>query len=229
MIPPPLKPIHGVIFDLDGTLYHMKWYMRMLFFIRLFPKGQWLPMYMKVRSKFAGKDFGSRKVLMDAIARDLAFLSKKEPQIILDWFDTSFYPGFIDLMKFFENTRPGVEQVLAHLRAQGIKTGILSDFSKISERLHALSINAQLFDSCISSEDEGALKPCARPFQAIIKQWNIPVVNILVIGDRDDTDGAAARVCGTQFLQITDKGKPATGTYRWNAIQKFLLSLDGKK
>ena len=223
---PALSSIRGIIFDLDGTLYHMKWFMRVLFFVRLLPKGQWLPRYMKLRAHFAGKDFGSREALLAAMADDLARQSRVSRQRILGWFEKSFYPGFVDIMPFFEETRPRVNELLAALRAKSIKLAVLSDFSRIAERLTALRIDPNVFDALISAEDEGALKPNPRPFLAIAKAWDIPAGEVLVIGDRDDTDGLAATASGMQFLQITDKRHTNGKVLRWDAIRDLLQSID---
>jgi FMN phosphatase YigB (HAD superfamily) len=219
------SPVRGIIFDLDGTLYNMKWYMRILFFVSLVPKGLWLPRYMRLRSMFSGKDFGSRDMLLNAMADRFVEGSAIKSIRVRDWFERSFYPGFVAIMPFFQGTRSRVNPTLAALRAKNIKLAVLSDFSRIKERLTALKIDPLFFDQCISSEDEGALKPNSRPFLKIANDWQFKPSEILVIGDRDDTDGEAARQCGFQFIQITDAFPPPANTYRWDTLRSFLLAL----
>jgi ribonucleotide monophosphatase NagD (HAD superfamily) len=50
---------------------------------------------------------------------------------------------------------------------------------------------------------------------------------VLVVGDRDDTDGEAARSAGMQFLQMRDgkKRHPAGKVHSWNEVRELLLDI----
>ena len=91
-----------------------------------------------------------------------------------------------------------------------------------------LRIPAEYFDPISSCEFAGALKPAPRPFSEIAQYWNLPVDKILVIGDRDDTDGNAARNAGMRFIQISDRkkrGEKKREILDWCALRESLRAL----
>lgn len=215
--------IKGIIFDLDGTLYQMRWYMRPLLACKLLPHINRLPRFMKERSRFAGVQMKTRENLLNSISIAVSNLEKCKPEVIHNWIVSSFYPAFVSTMSFMKNSRPAIEETLTSLRKKGLKLGVLSDYDQVSGRLEQLQIDPSLFDIMTSSEAEGALKPCAQPFLKIAEMWNLSPENILVIGDRDDTDGKAARDAGMPFMQITDSNKNSSA-HRWNVVKDILLS-----
>lgn len=216
--------IRGIIFDLDGTLYQMRWYMRPLLACKLVPHLVRLPRFLKERGRFAGIQMGSRENLLNSIALAVSKKEKCNPEEIYNWILNSFYPAFISIMPFLKNSRPGIEETMISLRKIGLKLGVLSDYDHVSKRLEHLQINPSLFDITTSSEASGALKPCSQPFLNIADQWNISPEKVLVIGDRDDTDGQAARDAGMRFIQITDSAQKSNAL-RWNELKSGLLSI----
>ena len=175
--------IRGIIFDLDGTLYQMRWFMRPLLACKLIPHLVRLPRFLKERGRFAGVQMGSRENLLNSIALAVSKKEKCNPEEIYNWILNSFYPAFISIMPFLKNSRPGIEESMISLRKGGLKLGVLSDYEHVSKRLEYLQVNPSLFDITTSSEASGALKPCSQPFLDIADQWSINPENILVIGD----------------------------------------------
>jgi FMN phosphatase YigB (HAD superfamily) len=216
--------IKGLIFDLDGTLYRMQWYMRPLITIAVFPYCLRLPRFLKIRNQFAGKDLNSKDRLFSEICKQLSAAEHSSEENILKWIYESFYPAFINAMRFLRNSRPELDQTLTNLRNSNIKLAVLSDFDHVQQRLQNLSINPENFHTIASSEAAGALKPSPRPFLEIAEKWNISPNEIVVIGDRDDTDGEAARKASMQFWQINDS-KPAHNDTSWPSIRNSLLNL----
>jgi len=206
--------LRGVIFDLDGTLYRMLWYMKPLFFARLFPHGFRLPAYMKVREEYAGVDHGSGERLMRLLSASLSARARISDAESAAWIQHSFYPGFVAMMRVVRNTRPCVEQMLERLRRDRVRTAVLSDFARVPERLASLGIPSGLFDTLASSESAGALKPSPRPFLDIAEGWGVEPSEVLVVGDRDDTDGEGARRAGMQFALLS--GRPCAD---WDWLQ----------
>lgn len=216
--------IRGIIFDLDGTLYQMRWFMRPLLACKLIPHLARLSRFLKERGRFAGVQMGSRENLLNSIALAVSKKEKCNPEEIYNWILNSFYPAFISIMPFLKNSRPGIEETMTSLRNGGLRLGVLSDYDHVSKRLEHLQINPSLFDITTSSEASGALKPCSQPFLDIADQWNISPENIMVIGDRDDTDGQAARDAGMRFIQITDSAQKSEAL-RWVELRSKLLSI----
>ena len=217
--------INGIIFDLDGTLYRMRWYLRPILIWNLFPNSLRLPRFLKIRGSFSGLEMHSGKKLMDAICDKLAEAEKCSTIEIRKWILEKFYPSFVSSMRYFSNSRPAINETLAHIKKNGYKLAVLSDYSQVYERLKLLNIEPSYFDSFSSSESSGALKPSSRPFLEIAEKWNLTPEKILVIGDRDDTDGEAARGAEMQFLQISDSKAKQNKSMEWDEIRTFLSSL----
>jgi FMN phosphatase YigB (HAD superfamily) len=88
-------------------------------------------------------------------------------------------------------------------RAAGGKTALVSDYPA-SKKLAAMGI-AHLFDVVVSNGEEGgpaALKPAPAGFLSAAERLSLTASECLVIGDRDDADGAAARAAGMDFRLV---------------------------
>ncbi len=218
--------IKGIIFDLDGTLYHMKWFMKPYLTMRLLPHITHLPKYMSIRKEFMGKDMDNGPTLLRAMAKKLSQKAGTySPEIYYTWIQNKFYPAFEDSMTLLRGSRPGVTDCLRILKNKKYKLGVLSDFAHVEERLLNLHIPPDIFDTILSSETEGALKPHTRPFTTMINRWEIPPCDILLIGDRADTDGAVAEKLGLQFIQISDRVQKSGNTCNWATIKNSLNQL----
>ena len=220
----PFSQVRGIIFDLDGTLYVLRWFMKPLIFFRLFPGGMRLLRFLAIREKFAGKDMGDQQRLLAAIGDEFGRREKMSPEQARQWIVDSFYPAFVAIMRFFRFSRPSLRRLLNRLRAKGTRLAVLSDYGCVKERLEKLRLPASLFDTVTSCEAAGALKPHPRPFLAIAEKWGMDPGHILVIGDRADTDGRAAKNAGMQFVMVSDELWVSPGALRWGAISRMLLS-----
>ncbi len=213
----------GIIFDLDGTLYHMRWYMRPIMFLWLIPHSFRLPRFIRSRETLAGVDWENSVALYHQIgivceALPTYSLSASE---WIRWIQCDFYKAFVGVMTCMRYSRPHLNTTLNTLRQRGIKLGVLSDYGKIEARLKNLAIPVSLFDTIASSEEVGALKPHPRPFLEIAKAWNIDPEQVLVVGDRIDTDGEAAKAAGMNFVQINDRTKTSSAL-SWPQLRTFL-------
>jgi FMN phosphatase YigB (HAD superfamily) len=220
------SPVRGIIFDLDGTLYDMSWYMKPLFFLRLFPHGARLPRFLHTRESFAGKDMGTRQCLLESLSEEYSKVEGIAPERVREWIDGPFYAAFVSITPLFRFFRPGIVPLLSLLRQKGLRLGVLSDYDHVEDRLARLSLPASLFDTIASSEASGALKPNSRPYEAMAYEWAVAACNILVIGDRADTDGAAAKAAGMQFLLIENGRSRRGGGLHWSELKKLLSGLD---
>lgn len=220
-------PIRGIIFDLDGTLYRMEPFFQPLMFFSLMPHPFLLRHFLTERSKLAGKDFGTGEQLLEQLCSNLAERIHSEPDQLREWIAHRFYPAFIAAMRFQRYGRPQLVPMLATLRERNIRLAVLSDYHAVDERLRLLRIPPECFDLRTSCESAGALKPSSRPFTEIARQWELPVDNMLVVGDRDDTDGKAARDAGMHFFRITEHSKNGNkneDVYTWPVMCDKLLT-----
>lgn len=217
--------IRAVVFDLDGTLYHMRWFMRPLFFLWLFPNGLNLPRYMKVRKHFAGKDMNSGHALMEALCQSLGREINRPASEARNWIEAAFYPAFVRMMSLMWSPGPDISTTVRTLARRGIECAVLSDYAMVPERLTALGIDTGVFRLTSSSETEGALKPHPRPFLSIAEKLAVDPQQVLVVGDRADTDGAAAKAAGMSFLQIAHRRKRGSMLPQWPEVRGNLLDL----
>lgn len=217
--------IKGIVFDLDGTLYRMRWFFRPLLTCKVFPHCLRLPRFLKIRSTFAGVDMNSGENLMQALYENFSSNENCSTKEIQSWISDNFYPAFVSSMRYFRNSRPAINETLSVLKKKGYRLAVLSDYSKVNERLQLLNIEPSVFEILTSSETSGALKPAARPFLEVASDWNISPRNMLVIGDRDDTDGKAASDAQMHFLKITDCSNQSATALQWNQMNSFLQTL----
>jgi len=189
----------GVIFDLDGTLYAMKKSVRFSMFLNTFPKSRHFFKYLKTRHAQQGIDFGTKENLHSSIAQDL-----KNAGVPENFERDVFYPAFIKSLSWHRNRLQFVSFV-KYLKSIGVKTAVLSDYGIVDERLEALGFDKNLFDVRASSEDFGALKPNSRPFTEVAKMLDLQMQQILMIGDRNDTDGEGAKSVGMPFFKLNGK------------------------
>ncbi len=92
---------------------------------------------------------------------------------------------------------------LAGFRASGGKTALVSDYPA-SDKLGALGAR-ELFDVVVSSGEPGGparLKPDPEGYLSAASRLGVAPERCLVIGDRDDADGAAARAAGMGLCLI---------------------------
>ena len=123
--------------------------------------------------------------------------------------------------------RKNINKFLNELKNNNVKLAILSDYGHVEERLDALKINKSLFDIIASNEEYGVLKPSKRPLLDIAEKLKVGCYDVLVVGDRDDTDGEGARLAKMDYIKITAGGKcQNAGIYSWEKLYKSILRED---
>jgi FMN phosphatase YigB (HAD superfamily) len=198
------QPIRGVIFDLDGTLYSLKLF-RFRITLALWRDIGILRYLSRTRKGLRGRVFDSRGALYDAFFSDLAMAAGRSEDFAQDWYKNRFMTVFVEMLKRNATARLGLLELLTVLGERRVRLAVVSDFDKVSERLVALDISTEYFDSLYCSADFGVLKPSARPIEALAKKWGLQTASLLVVGDRDDMDGASAKEAGAEYLNICDR------------------------
>ncbi len=108
--------------------------------------------------------------------------------------------------------RPGVVDLLAFFAAKGLTQVILSDYYS-DYKLEALELQ-NYFRSVYAGESLGFIKPSPRGLERIALDCGHPTRQLLHIGDRDETDGAAARAAGCQSLILGRDFRDFSGLLR---------------
>lgn len=194
--------IRAIIFDLDGTLYPMTKRFKPMFALFSLPHPLRLPGYMKLRDSFRGEARNSGSEIMAEINKKIEETFKiKSGQ---KWQEKEFYPAFYATLSATRK-RPELDKLLKSLHDKKYRLVVLSDFGNVWERLTALDIDTSLFEHLLSSEDLGGFKPHTRPFEQTLKILNLPPEQVLMVGDREETDGDGARAMNMPFLKVPGK------------------------
>lgn len=93
---------------------------------------------------------------------------------------------------------PGVLPLLEGLRRRVGRLVVVSDYEP-EAKLEALGLGGR-FDRCYAAEEAGRLKPDPAVFRRALADLGIPPEALLHLGDRADTDGAAAAAAGCRAL-----------------------------
>ena len=209
-----LRNIRGIIFDFDGTLFDNTRFPMYLIFAYL-PDILRIWRERLVRKRFEGRDFLTREKYYRAFFGVMGKACRRSPQQMRNWYFNSYMPRMVRVLKKHYKLRPGVKEFLNRLdepcgggQDNFPAFAIYSDYPFLKERMIAMgaSISPRLY--LYTPESFGAQKPAARPFQCIAKDMGIKPEEILVIGDRDDTDGCGAYNAGMRFLCLLTGRRP---------------------
>ena len=207
-----------VLFDFDNTMYEPQKMVRYIV-----PGDLRHALYSfnerKARKALAGIDHNSQHDLQQQLCSFIARKLNKETAKVERWYLHSYLPMLVRILRRHYRPRPDMQRLIDHLEAHNINVGVLSDYPLVRQRLHAIGINVNS-QRLWSTEEAGALKPNPRPIIEISRETDIPLDNILVIGDRPDTDGLAARNAGCDAIIVRTNKKNTDNflTLTWSEI-----------
>ncbi len=96
--------------------------------------------------------------------------------------------------------RQGVAALFADLRRLGKRVAVLSDYPA-QAKLQALGLEADLV-LWAGDADVGRLKPDPRGLQQLMARTGVPAHRTVMVGDRNERDGLAARLAGAHAVII---------------------------
>ncbi len=109
---------------------------------------------------------------------------------------------------------PGIERVLARLRASGILAGVVSNTmfsaSVLEEDFERLGLGG-FFEVVVSSADYGVRKPSPLLFEAALARVECAAREAWYVGDRPEFDVAGARAAGMAAVWYNPAGSGAPG------------------
>ena len=188
---PDLSDIQLVSWDIDGTLYALPEFMRVLkrdlllrMFSPAFPRA-WRDLWRLVRFK--------RHMDKVRAAGGSLTVPPLEGRDAIGQTMDDLYARLLPSI----GALPGIDEVLQWFHDRGIPQVALSDY-RPSTKLRALGIE-HYFCSVYAAEDLGHLKPSPVPFTTVLRDHQVEACHALHIGDREDTDGEGAKGVGMQY------------------------------
>lgn len=194
----------AIIFDLDGTLYdNSKLPFQLI--MRSLGKLRILKSERTSRKILAGVHFNSPEEFYKKHFDTMSHICGRSPEKVEKWYHECYMPLMIRVLSKRHSCKSNVAETLNELRKNGIKTAVLSDYECVKERLAAVNLDPDMFDICIDAPTTGGLKPDKSSFLHIAKAFGFEPDEILVVGDRPDTDGKGAANAGMQMLLVNKK------------------------
>ncbi|MGB0588206.1 MAG: HAD family hydrolase [Myxococcota bacterium] len=94
--------------------------------------------------------------------------------------------------------QPGVQELLKAIESSGRRQLVVTDY-EAKEKLDSLALPVH-FERVYEGEVLGAIKPSSVMFERILSEFDLEPRALLHIGDRDESDGVAARAAGCQVV-----------------------------
>lgn len=199
--------IKGILFDVDGTLYHqtpLRLIMMGLLVLCHLNKPTALKRKLKIIVQYRRAQEVLRKaakrqkqchlkqlaLTVEATGETSAFVS----EVVTEWFEQRPLP-FITLCR-----RRGMERAMDTWQKNGLRLGIYSDYPAI-HKINALGI-AKYISILVSPEHpeiEG-FKPNSNGFTIAAREIGLNPAQMLYVGDRPEVDGQGAVEAGMQVV-----------------------------
>jgi beta-phosphoglucomutase-like phosphatase (HAD superfamily) len=205
------EAIDAVIFDVDGTLFdHVA--LRRPMAVRLLRslltrRLRWrelraVMMFRRERERLAlteADNIGRRQ--FERVAAATGRSRSEIEAVVTRW----IYREPLSLVSRF--AFPDVVGFVASLHSRGIRTGVFSDYPA-TDKLKAMGVAVEVVRDATAA-DVGRLKPNPDGFICVAQLLDVRPEKCLIVGDRDDRDGEAARRGGFVFLQkIAARSRP---------------------
>ena len=197
-----LRNIKGIIFDFDGTLFDNAFIALNLIFA--YPPDLFRIWRERlVCKRFIGCDYFSAEDYYRAFFNAFARACKRTPEQVRSWYFDRFMPRMINVLKKHYKCRPGVQELFRNFEnSNNIRIAVYSDYPLLRERLVALDVYTNSRILLYGLDCFGAQKPCERPFLQIARDLGVKPEEVLVIGDRKETDGFGAFNAGMRFFYL---------------------------
>lgn len=191
--------IRFVVFDVDGTLYAQR-PVRVRMAIELLcdallhgttARIRMLSLYRKLFESLATEDAADFHALIcECVAQQTGGTAAQVRAVMEEWM----------VQKPLRHLRPArfpmLPELFAAMRRRRIVIGVLSDYPAMA-KLEALGLEA---DHVLSAEDVGRPKPDPAGLLALMERAGVTASQTVLIGDRIERDGLAARRAGVPAL-----------------------------
>jgi putative hydrolase of the HAD superfamily len=215
--------LRAIAFDLDGTLYpDIYVYLRSIPLFAVHPR--FLFAFNKMRKEIRKIDTIENLEAMQAkmLGAMLGITETRAKSLI----SSIVYKKWENYYKGIKPFR-GVKNTLVRLKEAGYKLGLLSDFP-FQSKLVRLGLD-DIWDARVSSDDVNHLKPNSEPFLLLQKRLDVPVHEILYVGDRHKYDVVGAKNAGMMAAHFTKKTKPESSAdftfYDFEDLYRYVSQL----
>jgi FMN phosphatase YigB (HAD superfamily) len=206
MTPPPVdwQRIRAVVFDVDGTLYAQRplrlrmareLALRCLARPATLGEARILRTFRAVREELAEEEAPSiGRPQYERTAERLRLSTATVEAVVAEWIHQR------PLRHLAACRQAGARRLFTALRQGGRRIGVWSDYPAPA-KLRALGLAA---DASTSADDPEVdrLKPQPAGLARVLELLDVPAAEALMIGDRDDRDGEAARRLGCPYLLL---------------------------
>ncbi len=204
-----------VVFDLDGTLYDQGRLRRQMMLeiscacvrARSVDLALTLRQYRRCREDLGDhpvEDFTTVQYTKTAKTRRRPIAEVE--RIVAEWMEARPL-AFLPKCRY-----PGVRRLFQSLREAQIIIAVFSDYPATA-KLEALDLDAD-FIVAANDEDVRRLKPDPTGLHKILARSGASAKRSLMIGDRPDRDGAAARLAGVRALIRSPRAIPTFDTFK---------------
>ena len=176
-----------------------------------------------------GVDLDNADRFYESFFSHLSDRTRFTPEEASQWYWEVYMEMFPEILHAHYAPNEGVEEIFLHLQKIGVSTGVYSDYPVVKERIEALGLSTEICENYWSAPDLGAFKPAIRPMFEIASAMGVQASEMLIVGDRVDTDGKSAFSCGAQFVHILKKknSKDSSEKYvsmHWNEFVNTVLN-----
>ena len=175
----------AILFDLDGTLYDRDAAVRKVVEVQHARFGDALahiaqPAYIERMMELDAHGHVERKIVYGTAAREFGLPAEMVPELISHYWET--FGPFCEC--FLE-----VPATLEHLRARGIKLGIITNGTIQAQEMKIRHLKlGPLINETVIAEREGIGKPDRRIFERALKRLGVSARDAWFVGDHPDAD-----------------------------------------
>ncbi len=198
----PLDNIECVVFDLDGTLYNKR-HLPLRMVLADWRHLRLLRAERAARKQLAGRYFGSADALYEALFTTMSKSTGKSVEVVQKWYNEVYMPTMVRIIGKYHPLTDFACENLKLFKEKDIRIVVFSDYGFVNEKLAALQLSTTDYPlSTYSAPEMGGLKPCKEAFENLLRTLQVKPENVLMVGDRLDTDGAGAASVGMPFYQV---------------------------
>lgn len=219
--------VKAVVFDFDGTLYDKSYFPLWLLLRNPFQVPS-MKAERRTRREMKNRDLGSGETFNTYYYESMGKKQGRTVEEAKSWYNDVYLADFIRILKKHYQPYPNIPQILEKLGDMELKTAVFSDYSRTEERMEALGLSVSDFGYCFNAPDMGGLKPTPRLIREIVEEMQVDGSEVLVVGDRVDTDGESAFAVNGQFIQIVKKKKDPETDFPimlWSEFVEEVLSV----